>query len=179
MRLFRNTSVFSALFTLVRQTEEGDATDSRPIQARALIAAGAVSQAVYDDVLEGFVSDPSIFAAAVSGIARASLPAATIESLLEIRSMKSLRKLAKGFDPGAIETDDPALRAFLDQAACLDPGATSRKDLDAVREVLDNVMGTGPDGRAWVMLVAGHLSLLRTDRKVRSFLYSPGRRSDA
>jgi len=148
LKLFRNTTVFTALSTLVRQTEEGDATDSRKAQSARLIEAGAASQAVYDDILEGFVSDPVIFAAAVSGIAGASLPPATIESLLEAGSMKALRKLAKDFDPATIETGDPSLRAFLDEAARLDP-----------------------DGRAWAMLAAGHLSLLRADRKIRPLIY--------
>ncbi len=152
LRLFRDTSVFDALATLVRQSDDGGATDSRADTAAKLIEAGAERQAVYDDVLEGFVSDPAIFAAAVSGIAGASLPPATLEPLLEVRSIKALRKLARDFDAATIQTDDSLLRSLLDEAAVL------------------NV-----DGKAWALLVAGHLSLLRADRNLRPLIHPSNR----
>ena len=172
MKLFRNTSVFNALNTFVRMSDEGGATDSRAAQARALIAAGPASQAVYDSILEGFVSDPATFAAAVSGIAGASLPPAAIEALLEAKSVKALRKLAKGFDAATIKTEDSGLRAFLDEAArCDDVGKNLSSDAKVIRDVIDG----GPDGHAWTMLVAGHLSLLRADRGIRAFIYPKNR----
>lgn len=173
LRLFRNTSVFSALSTLVRQTEEGDATDSRATMAARLIEAGAARQAAYDEILGGFVSDPAIVAAAVSGIAGASLPPATIESLLAAPSIRALRKLTRDFDPATIETDDANLRAFLDDAARV--GRTSDPKLEDIEQVMAQLHGIGPDGRAWLMLVAGHLTLLRADRKVRPLIYPRGR----
>lgn len=169
VKLFRDTSAFSALSTLVRQTDDGDATDSRPAQAAALVAAGPARQAVHDADLDGFVSDPADFAAAVSGIAGASLPHATIESLLAVTSIRALRKLAKDFDAAAIETGDPALRAFLDEAARV--GQSGRSDLELIGQAVDQIANRGPNGRAWTMLVAGHLSLLRADQKVRPLIY--------
>jgi hypothetical protein len=148
MQLFRKTSVRSAYDTYIRETAEGDVTDSRRTEAPKMIAAGAAGHATHDEILEDFVGDPAIFAASVSHLAGASLPLATIESLLETKSMKALRKLAKDFDSTTIETADPALRAFLDEA-----------------------LNLGPDGRAWTMLVAGHLTLLRSDRKIRALIY--------
>ena len=156
MHLFRKTSVSSAYFTFVRQTEEGEATDSRPSQARQLIALGAASQAVHDEILEGFVMDPAVFAAAVSHIATASLSLDELDILLKARELAVIRRLAfvvimahRGITTQcAIDTEDAALRAFIDEALAL-----------------------GPDGQAWTVLVAGHLSLLRTDREIRPLLY--------
>lgn len=161
MRLFRNTSVDNAIKMLVQEWDGGDSTDSRAGTAESLISAGAAGQVVYDEILEGFVSDPAIFAAAASGMAGASLPSTSIESLLAIESVDELRELAKDFDPAAIETKNASLGAFIGKEG----------DLDPVGKIMDNVMNASPDGRAWLMLVAAHLTQLRANQEFRTRIY--------
>jgi len=121
----------------------------------------AASQAVHDEILEGFVSDPAVFAAAVSRVAGASLPQATISSLLATESIDGLRELAGAFDPSTIETSSENLAAFIGKEGDLDPDG----------KAIDCVMNAGPDGRAWIMLVAAHLTLLRANREIRTLIY--------
>ncbi|MFA4846262.1 MAG: hypothetical protein WC654_06945 [Patescibacteria group bacterium] len=135
--------------TFVRTSEEGGLTDSRGMQSRKLIDAGA-STAQWDDILEGFVSDPAIFAAAVSHVAVANVAKAQLEELAKVKSIKGLRGLSKQITVGVVSTSDTSLLDFLTE-----------------------VVAITKDGRAWLFLVAANLSALRGDTKLRPLTYNP------
>lgn len=147
--MFDRSAVFEAFSTFVRKNEEGGATDSRRSQLDSYLAhpLGQVS-AVYDDVLQGFVGDPATFAAMMSCLAGARLPPSKLEELSSVKSIKALRKLTMDIDPFVVQTEHEPLRIFL-----------------------QTTFDLGKDGRAWVLLVAGHLSSLRTDSTARAFIY--------
>ncbi len=149
MALFPKFGASNALSTLVRSSEEG-ATDARALQSERLLAEPVESQVVYDDILQGFVSDPAIFAATVSHMATARLTPARLEEVREAKTIKALRKLAAGVSTDLIVTESTTLQDFLARAVAL-----------------------GADGRAWVQLVAAHLSTLKADTKLRPLLFSP------
>jgi hypothetical protein len=153
MALFNRHSATDALSTFLRTSEEGGATDSRSQQSKQLLAAG-VSLIVWDGILDGFVSDPAIFAAAMSNIACASVASSKLEELTGVRSIKALRQLAREVDGSIIITKSEALEAYLKEASAC-----------------------GRDGKVWLLLVAAHLSALRANADLRPLIY-PHRTSE-
>ncbi|MBI4437416.1 hypothetical protein HY631_00490 [Candidatus Uhrbacteria bacterium] len=147
---FTRMGATDALSTFIRASEDG-VTDSRPHQARQLVAAGAAT-AQWDEILEGFVSDPAIFAAAVSHLATAHLDQGTLDRLAQVRSRKQLTAVMWDclVSAGDIQTENQVLRRFLQE-----------------------VLALGKDGQAWFLLVAAHLSTLRADVKLRPLVYHP------
>jgi hypothetical protein len=145
--LFSKFGASNTLSTLVRSSEEG-ATDARVLQSERLLAEAVERQVVYDDILQGFVSDPAIFAATVSHMATARLTPSKLEEVREAKTIKALRKLAAGMSEDLVVTESTTLQSFLTGAVAL-----------------------GADGRAWVLLVAAHLSTLKADTKLRPLLF--------
>lgn len=147
MALFSRSGARNALSTFVRSSEEGGSTDSCALQSARLLLAG-FTPILWDDVLAGFVSDPAIFAAAVSHIASASMAPSKLEELAGVKTIKALRVLAKDVDASIVTTNDGALSAFLRGVAAL-----------------------GADGRVWLLLVAASLAGLRADAQLRPLIY--------
>ncbi len=147
MALFSRSGARSALSTFVRQNDEGGSTDSRATQSARLLQAG-FAPILWDDELGGFVSDPAIFAAAVSHIATASMAPAKLEELKAVKTIQAMRALAKDVDASIVTPEDGALSAFLRGVAAL-----------------------GTDGRVWLLLVAAHLGSLKATAQLRPLIY--------